>query len=200
MADAGVFRNADLIVTCSSFSRKVLVTACPALESKTDYMYSPADIERFKPASEEDKKSLREDLLPDWMPRDAFILGWIGRNQWRKQTWLLYAVLHYLRSGKYSICQNCARITLIDWHPGLQRHRDEVKSDGPGELPVCQYCRSNEVQRAEPLTDIFLWLHLMDKKGEGDWPLTELEYQFNVRPGRDLHYTENRRNGGAGAC
>ncbi|SPE60132.1 hypothetical protein SBV1_370116 [Verrucomicrobia bacterium] len=190
-ADASVFRNADLIVTCSSFSRKVLITACPLLEGKTEYMYSPADIERFKPISDEEKKGLRGDLLPRWMPQDAFLLGFVGRNQWRKQIWLLYAVLHYLRSGKYWICQQCARITLIDWHPGLQCHRDEVPAGGGRDLQMkCQHCWSDQVTCAEPLSDIFLWLHLLDKKGEGDWPLTEIEYQFNVKRARDLHYTQ----------
>lgn len=190
-ADANLFRNADLIVTCSAFSRDVLVTACPLLEGKAAYMYSPADIERFKSVSEAEKKSLRQDLMPDWMPRDAFLLGWIGRNQWRKQTWLLYAVLHYLRTGKYLVCQRCERISLIDWHPGLQRHRDELKGGGNGDCPKeCRHCRSNEVRCAEPLADIFLWVHLIEKKGEGDWPITDLECQFNVRRGRDLHYTE----------
>jgi glycosyltransferase involved in cell wall biosynthesis len=191
-ADANVFRPANLILTCSEFARNVLVTASPALKGKTDFMYSPADTARFKPVSDEEKKTIRRDLLPTWIPQDAFVLGWIGRNQWRKQIWLLYAVLHYLRSGKYFVCQHCERITVIDWHPGLRQHMDELVDvvSGSARQAACRHCRSTDVAQAAPFTDIFLWFHSIDPRGQGAWPLAELECQFDVKRGRDIYYTE----------
>jgi glycosyltransferase involved in cell wall biosynthesis len=191
-ADANVFRPADLVLTCSEFARRVLVSASPALKKKTRFMYSPADVERFKPIADEEKVSLRQDILPGWMPEDAFVLGWIGRNQWRKQIWLPFAVLHYLRTGKYLLCQSCDRITLIDWHPAFRKHNDELNDvtfERRG-LTACHHCRSTDLSQAAPLTNIFLWFHSIDKHGQGDWPLKELEIQFDIRRERDIYYTE----------
>ncbi len=94
----------------SEFSKDA-IARCPdvAFQDKLDYMYSPADIARFSPACEAMKAEMRRDLLPAWMPQNAFLLGWVGRNQWRKQVWVQYKVLHYLRTGKYLVCQDCGR-------------------------------------------------------------------------------------------
>ncbi len=110
--------NADLIFTKSEFSKNVL--ACSILEmpaEKLGFLYSPADIQRFAPLDPEDRAGLRRDLLPDWMPRTAFVFGWVGRNQWRKQVWVLYKVIHYLRSGAYLVCEECGKISPFDWDP-----------------------------------------------------------------------------------
>jgi glycosyltransferase involved in cell wall biosynthesis len=189
-SDARVFLNADFVVTSSSFARDVLVDACPELARKTTFMYSPADIVRFRPVNDEEKVELRRDLFPKWLSEGTFVLGWVGRNQWRKQVWLLYAVLNFLRSGKYLICLKCNNITTIDWHPGLRLHTDEIPNAPNSAGQECRCCSSNETMRGEAMKDIVFWLHIIDPGGEGDWPLRELEVQFNVKPGRDLHYTE----------
>ena len=95
-----VLSRADLIFTKSEFSMEVLARCMPMVSrEKLDYRYSPADLERFAPVSREMRVGMRRDLLPSWMPASAFVLGWIGRNQWRKQVWIMYKVLHYLRTG-----------------------------------------------------------------------------------------------------
>lgn len=87
--------NADLIVTMSDFSLNVARSCLKELGDKElCYLYSPADMKRFSPASDDEKRTLRRDLLPRSIPEDFFILGWVGRNQWRKQVWVLYKVLH----------------------------------------------------------------------------------------------------------
>ncbi len=84
--------KADCLVTTSEFGKRSF------LQSQKDYcnsekirvMYSPADITRFVPISDEQRQELRRDLFPSWMPTDSFVLGWVGVNQWRKQIWILY--------------------------------------------------------------------------------------------------------------
>ena len=119
--------RSDRIFTKSEFSKDVLVH-CPdtAFQDKIGYMYSPADTERFAPVSEATKAEMRRDLLPAWMPQNAFVLGWVGRNQWRKQIWLQYKVLHYLRTGKYLVCHDCDRVSLFDWDPSRQIHLNQT--------------------------------------------------------------------------
>ena len=96
-----ILDNADLIFTKSEFSMEVALRCMPVIaREKLGYRYSPADIGRFSPVPDITRAEMRRDLFPSWMPTDAFVLGWIGRNQWRKQVWVLYKVLHYLRSGE----------------------------------------------------------------------------------------------------
>ncbi len=187
-------RDADLIFTKSEFSRDVLASAVPEIPpSQLSYQYSPADVVRFKPVSSEEKASLRRDLLPSWMAQDSFILGWVGRNQWRKQNWVLFKVIHYLRTGAYLVCQRCARVSLLDWDPSRQRHLEGAEGQlgsRPGwKGDICQHCGAAEIKRAEPLPNIYLWLH-MPEEPELVWPPELLEQQFGLQRGRDIHYTE----------
>jgi glycosyltransferase involved in cell wall biosynthesis len=183
-----------LIVLKSEFSMNVLREAWPSIPvEKVSYLYSPADTKRFMPVSEAEKVELRRELLPRWMPKEPFILGWVGRNQWRKQVWLLFKVLHYLRTGQYLVCDECQKLKLFDWHPLRKVHltaRDLPLEQRPGvTYTKCVFCGSPRVQKAAPFKDIFLWNHMAEEPGE-DWSLRRLEEQFDVLRGRDLFYTD----------
>lgn len=191
---ASALRHADQILTKSEFARNVLATALPDLPAgKLGYLYAPADTQRFAPISSQACAELRKDLLPDWMPPEAFLLGWVGRNQWRKQVWLLYKVIHYLRTGAYLVCQRCGKVSLFDWDPSRQVHLEqpgEVLESCPGyDYQVCAHCHAGEVRKAAPMTDAYLWLHMAEEP-EQDWNPQWLEEQFGLLRGRDLHYTE----------
>jgi glycosyltransferase involved in cell wall biosynthesis len=188
-----IFDNADLIFTKSEFSMQVVARCLPAVaRDKLGYRYSPADIKRFAPATDETRAEMRRDLFPPWMPRDAFLLGWNGRTQWRKQNWVLYKVLHYLRTGQYLVCRSCGRVSLFDWDPARQSHLNVdrlVLESRPGyRYDVCQQCGSSEVEQARPLEDLFLWCHTPEEIEEA-WSLRRLEEQFALRRDRDLFYT-----------
>ncbi len=185
--------RADLIFTKSEFSRDVIALWLPRPpHAKIDYMYSPADLERFAPASATAKAEMRRDLFPAWMPQDAFVLGWIGRNQWRKQVWVMYRLLHYLRSGEYLLCGDCGRVTTFDWDPVRQSSLDQIPralESRPGfRYDKCSHCNSAAIEKARPLLDLFLWCHMAEDP-KGDWPLLLLEHQFGLRRDRDLCYT-----------
>ena len=70
--------RADLLFTMSEFSSRVAASVPALRHRKIQYMCSPADITRFKPVAEAEKRHLRAQLFPDWMPKDAFLAGWIG--------------------------------------------------------------------------------------------------------------------------
>jgi hypothetical protein len=153
--------RSDLIVTMSEFSKRVVLTCLPMVSaSKVDYMYSPADVVRFRPVSENEKLELRIRILPKWIPHDAFLVGWIGRNQWRKQVWLLYSVIHHVRAGGYLVCHDCGRVSLPLPKPLPSRRADELDEDtesqGDAQRAVCGHCRSTGIEKAAPFSDVFL--------------------------------------------
>jgi glycosyltransferase involved in cell wall biosynthesis len=188
------FFNADRIVMATGFSRKVFLSSCHSESTeKLAVIYSPADTTRFAPVLEKDRLELREDLFPNWISPKAFVLGWVGMNQWRKQVWLLYHAIHLLRTGKYVVCRNCQRSSLID-----SRHSAEYPMSGMPRgvtgsvtsVTSCPYCASNQLDIAEALDNVFLWLHMAHDSVPTDWPLDVLENLYDVHPGRDIHYTE----------
>ncbi len=186
-------KNADFIVTMSEFSRNVALSCLKGIQSnKVDYIYSPADVNHFHPLKPPDQSVLRCGLLPNWIPNNAFLIGWIGRNQWRKQVWLPYKIIHHLRAGNYWFCAHCGRVFLyskaflsnnVQRIPILNHPKHFIE----GIRPSC--CRLQFIEKAEPLPDVFLWLHMADEPRLA-WPKSLLERQFCVEPGKDLYYTK----------
>lgn len=190
--DQSWLKNADKFITLSNFSKRVITGCMPEVDpEKVEVMYSPADTQRFTVASEEEKQDLRRKTFPGHIPQDAFVLGWIGRNQWRKQVWKPYELMNYLRSGKYLVCQDCDAITPIDWDPGSQKWLDDENgeynlSSPPGyKFDHCLSCKSENVEQADPIDDIFLWSHMAPE--DRFWPIEMLHRQYNV--GNSIFYT-----------
>lgn len=196
---------ADRVVTLSQFSRRV-VQACAASHgrdsnlhpgncSDAQWIYSPADTDRFRPVAAAEKEALRRYLLPSWAPRDAFVLGWVGRNQWRKQVWILYPTIHYIRTGMYWICHSCKNIDPLEWDPVESVFRWRGVAVGPNvgqaRAETCLHCGLSPVTLARPLENALLWLHMARDDPDAAWSPTMLECQFDVRPGRDIHYTDH---------
>ena len=186
--------RADLLFTMSEFSSRVAASIPALRHRKIPYMYSPADITRFRPVAEAEKRHLRAQLFPDWMPKDGFVLGWIGRNQWRKQVWILYEVIHHLRRGGYRVCEACGRVTLAAAARHAAAHSAQPLTENPNNR-LCRHCRSGSVHVAQPLLDVFLWLHMPEEPHKQDWRRSLIEHHFDLRAGRDIHYTEGHRAG-----
>jgi glycosyltransferase involved in cell wall biosynthesis len=195
-----VLNRADLIVTMSAFAERIARSSLPALDpAKVFYMYSPADTLRFSPLSECERTNLRASALPGWMPRDAFVLGWVGRCQWRKQVWLPYLITHHLRSGDYLLCAVCGRVTVL-LSPRRRRHtinpRDQMRiSELTSIVRACDHCGSADVRQAHPLPEIFLWVHMPEEPVQQDWSRDCLESFAGVVSGRDIHYTQDLKVG-----
>jgi glycosyltransferase involved in cell wall biosynthesis len=184
---------ADRVITKTAFSADVVRRFLPQVAAeKIGYFYSPADTGRFSPITAEARMELRRELFPDWMPRDAFVVGWVGRNQWRKQVWIIYKALRYLRNGHYMICRRCLRASPYDWEPGIPPDgaaRPLASERRPGQnANVCFHCQSSDVETAKPIRDLFLWCH-MPEEPDSDWAVNCLEQHYGVQPGRDIHYT-----------
>jgi len=190
-----ILNRADRIFTMSKFARRVVRSCLPAIEPlKVDYMYSPADIDRFRPLPESEKLALRAKLLPEWMPKNAFILGWVGRSQWRKQVWVPYQVIGHLRRGDYLLCGSCGRVAIPQTRFSAKTRflggQHAMAVTGFPKTHFCCHCRSPSVDFAAPLPDVFLWLHMPDEPSLQDWSRPVLEGFSKVSAQGDIHYTE----------
>jgi glycosyltransferase involved in cell wall biosynthesis len=168
--------DADLLVTLSDFSRCAYLKSLPINkrnDAHVDVLYCPADTTRFQPSDDHD--SVRSANRPPWMAKNAFVLGWIGRNQWRKQTWIPYDLISRLRFGMYRFCARCGGVTC------------KKKSD---KMPDQGRCGGCDWVDGKEMRDIVLWLHFPTGKERGPWHLEDLERTYGVLPGHDIYYTD----------
>ncbi len=111
------------------------------------------------------------------------VLGWIGRDQPRKQVWQIYELLYYLRSGHWILCKNCGRIIPMEFDPVARQPRDSDKLkmfDRGYKYDHCYYCKSKDVIKGVPRDDIVMWSH-MHNQPETGWNLEELLDMYRVR-------------------
>jgi len=66
------FKFFDLIIVPSEWAKEVLIKALPELKDRVEVVYYPLDTNNFFKQKPKDK------------PKNSFIIGYVGRNQWRK--------------------------------------------------------------------------------------------------------------------
>jgi len=147
------------------------------------------------PISKEAKVNTRRKYFPKWMDTETFVLGWVGRNAWRKQVWVAYELIYRLRSGSYWICEDCGKVSLTK-----SERITRIKREIAEELPKsesrqslngrCRHCGSTSVRRPDPFTSMVLWLHMARDESLAAWPCEGLEWTYNLVPNRDIFYTE----------
>lgn len=192
--------KSDQIVVLSHFGKEVLKQNPELKDKDIKVRYHPLEMGRYPLRSEEQKKEIRDKILPGNMPRDAFIMGWCGRNQFRKQNYTLWETLHYLVHGDYIKCNTCERITLKEWNHTARRTKDPYKYKGQLDkltyynkgynYEYCWHCKSENISSGIPRDDIYLWFH-MSKDDPGYNPDLH-ERMWNV--GERCIYTSNINN------
>lgn len=174
--------NADEIVVLTEFGNHVLKGSCPEIKNKNiNVIYHPSDVDRFPVFSREEKLAKRDQVYNSQIPRDAFIMGWIGRNQFRKQNHKMWEVLHYIKHGDYIECGDCFRVTPLefDWanskpfDSGVSVYESDYKYDH------CWHCRSKNIIKGKPLNDVFLWMHT--PKTDPGWNMEALSNVWKVK-------------------
>ncbi|RMH20573.1 MAG: glycosyltransferase family 1 protein [Gammaproteobacteria bacterium] len=158
--------TADALVTLSEFGRDVLKASCPELADKEIHVRShPIDLDRFSHLP--DKKEVRSEILPPEYS-DSFIFGWLGRNQFRKQNYKLWEILHYLRFGDYILCKDCDRVTIKEWNlcrrrtkdPSTGCHSDRLTMYEEGyDYTYCYWCKSRNILNGTP-RKVNVWFHM----------------------------------------
>jgi glycosyltransferase involved in cell wall biosynthesis len=190
---------ADRIITMSEFSMNVLLACIPSIHrEKVSFSYFMADKSRFKPLGIDERKSLRARIFPSWLDPEAFIFGWVGRNQWRKQVWLPYAAIHYLRRGGYGICKSCERVTVAQemLFEQYDSQAEDLKFASSGTVTqVCRHCKSPNLLTPSLLNNVHLCIHMPNEPGHQAWNPEALQEFLRLTPDNDLYYTKTHRLG-----
>lgn len=191
----------DQIVVLSHFGRDVLKASCKEVEDKDiKVMYHAMDMSKFRYLSDEDRKSCRDKLLPKIVDRNAFIAGFIGRNQFRKQNHKLWEVCHYMVHGDYIKCKDCGRVTIKEWNHSARRTKDPdtyptlleelTLYDKDYRYAHCWYCKSTSIENGTPDPNFYLFLHIPKKDPGYNHALHERIWKVE----NNCLYTDNQDN------
>jgi hypothetical protein len=156
--------KADEIVTLSHFGRRTLKEGCSELADKDIHVaYHALDMTRFSDKTNEEILDIRKQVFPPIIAHDSFIMGWCGRNQFRKQNYKLWEVLHYLVYGDYIECNECGKITIKEWNHSSRKTMDpdRLTMYDPGyRYDYCWYCKGVNISEGIPNNKCYLWLHM----------------------------------------
>jgi len=173
--------KSDRIAVLTEWGRDVL-GALPELKNRQiDVVYHPVDIDRFKVYNREEKVKLRSQMYPPTMPHDAFVFGWVGRNQFRKMNFKMWEVMHYLKFGDYIECEDCGRITVKEWDHAKMESREVgklMKYDADYDYSECAHCKSKNVKQGTPIEDVYLWLHM--NRTDPGWNTNSMAQMYKV--------------------
>ena len=173
----------DRLAVLTESGVDTLHNSCPEIKDKhIDVVYHPVDIDRFTVLSDEQKHSLRDKMYPPTMPRDAFVLGWVGRNQFRKMNFKMWEVMHYMKFGDYIVCDDCERVTVQEYDHAARQSRvigKLMKYDADYDYQHCWHCKSKNVKQGVPHDDIYLWMH-MNQKDPG-WKPDSMSEMYDVK-------------------
>jgi len=75
-------------------------------------IYHGVDTEIFKPISPARRDQVRKAALGAKYAEDAKVIGFIGKNQFRKMPWNIYPIQYYLRSGNWAYKQGMNSVVL----------------------------------------------------------------------------------------
>jgi len=156
--------KADELIVLSHFGKDTLQKCCPELKDKKIHVrYHALDMNRFPPINEEHSMRLREAALPRPIYDSAFVCGWLGRNQFRKQNFKLWELQHYMIYGDYIECADCGRITLKEWDHSARVTRDIdglTLYDEGYNYDYCWHCRSSNISEGVPNENFYMWYHM----------------------------------------
>lgn len=163
--------KADKIVVLTEFGEEVLKNSMPEMAGRDiSVIYHPVDEGRFRMLNDTEKALARQDLWAPGVPQDAFVLGWVGRNQYRKQNYLMWELMYYLVHGDYIQCKDCGRVTRREYDHCAMKTREvgRLRSyEQDYDYSYCWYCRSKDITEGESIDDIYLWTHM--NKSDPGW-------------------------------
>ena len=188
---------ADRLIAATRFGAGIL-RAIPQLGlAQVPHIPHGVDTRTFYPRDVSERLALREAIGLGRVSSSAFILGWVGHDQFRKQVWVLYELMYYLRTGNWIRCRRCDRITVKELDHGLAKLRDvrRLRSYSPGyDYQCCWYCRSKDLEAGRPRREAVLWT-VMDNNVEMGYDLRPLAELYGVG---DIVFSSSWSRGEAG--
>lgn len=154
----------DKLIVLSHFGVKVLKESCPELKDvNIEVRYHPLDMSKHKFLSPEDKIKFKKQVLPPIIADNSFLIGWCGRNQFRKQNYKLWEVLHYMVHGDYIECTKCNRITTKEYNHSTRSTRalgELTMYDRNYDYSHCWHCKSDQIKPGLPQDNTYMWFHM----------------------------------------
>jgi len=185
---------ADRLIAATDFGVSVL-RAIPRLGgARISRIHHGVDTGVYRPVVDPDRGDWRAAIGRGRVGPETVILGWVGHDQFRKQVWVLYELMYYLRTGHWIRCRRCGRITLKEFDAGRRRLRDRrsLRSFERGyDYTRCWYCRSSAVEEGEPRRDVVLWT-VMDNNLAVGWDLQMLAEIYGVG---EIVFSSSRSHG-----
>jgi len=173
---------ADRLIAATDFGSAVL-RAVPQLEGvEIPCIPHGVDTATFHPVGDEMRAERRRRVGGGRVGPDGIVLGWVGHDQFRKQVWVLYELMYYLRTGNWIRCRRCDRITVKEYDTRRRRLRDRrsLRTYERGyDYSRCWYCRSAAVEEGEPRPNVVLWT-IMDNNTAVGWDLRLLAEIYGV--------------------
>ena len=129
------------------------------------------DVDVFYRDSDENRAAMRAKAAAHTdCPEHAYVLGFLGKNQFRKMPWIIYPVVYYLNSGHWVRCLGCDKISLGEYDCGRRR---------PLGLPsTCHHCGDEEeMVKGKPIPTR-MWVHMYEKEAGVNFKW--LEHVWNV--------------------
>lgn len=175
--------KADEVVVLTEFGEETLKSSMPEMAKKNvEVIYHPIDANRFKPLNEEQKLERRSRIWGPGIPDDAFVLGWIGRNQFRKQNYKMWEVMHHIVHGNYITCNHCKKVTRFEWDRSKMEPREVGRLrlyDADYDYSYCWYCLSEDIEKAQPINDFWLWTHM--NKSDPGWRIDDHTAMWKIK-------------------
>lgn len=129
------------------------------------YIYHGVDTDTFVPYPPARKAEIRRASTGNRLGPDAKIIGWVGKDQTRKQPWNLFELVHYLLYGEYHTCNKCHRVTK---HPYDKQLRKTITPKDK----QCRWCLSKDVTQGQP-QDVYFWCHAYNQPQQA-WDFNRL--------------------------
>lgn len=154
----------DKLIVLSHFGVKTLKESCPELKDiDIEVRYHPLDMSKHKFLSPKDKEEFKKKVLPPIIANNSFIIGWCGRNQFRKQNYKLWEILHYMIFGDYIECKQCNRITVKEFNHSTRKIRalgELTLYDYDYDYSHCWHCKSSNIVPGVPQDNTYMWFHM----------------------------------------
>ena len=176
----------DHIFALSKYGSSVI---SPLLARHIDHIYHGVDLNMFHPVDIDDPAvlsridSMRRSASGNNITGDSFVIGWVGRDQFRKQIWKLWELMHYLVHGDYILCNTCCKVTLKEFDKvlGTSREVGTLRMYKPDyDYKTCWHCNSSDIKLGVPRNDVFAWSHMAPAQGDG-WDPNQLGDIWKVR-------------------
>jgi glycosyltransferase involved in cell wall biosynthesis len=143
----GFLRGADRIYGITEWGADILSTST---EQPAKNIYHGVDTEIFKPISPERRDKVRRAALGAKYTEDVKVIGFVGKNQFRKMPWNIYPIQYYLRSGNWAYKEGVKAVKLGPYD------RTRRKGERPATI-------TRDWMPAKPI-DARFWIHSYEQE------------------------------------